>query len=83
MNVEEAQEATDVVLGMFPVNSVPARVPTTAERLTSDRPFWLTSDGQTACHWYAVTGNKLLVTGKLPVTGNVLLVADIDVARHC
>jgi hypothetical protein len=26
MNVEEAQEATDVVLGMFPVNSVPARV---------------------------------------------------------
>jgi hypothetical protein len=26
MNVEEAQEATDIVLGMFPVNSVPARV---------------------------------------------------------
>jgi hypothetical protein len=26
MNVEKAQEATDVVLGMFPVNSVPARV---------------------------------------------------------
>jgi hypothetical protein len=26
MNVEEAQEATDVVLGMFLVNSVPARV---------------------------------------------------------
>jgi hypothetical protein len=26
MNVEEAQEATDVVLGMFPINSVPARV---------------------------------------------------------
>jgi hypothetical protein len=26
MNVEEAQEATDVVLGMFPVNSVPARI---------------------------------------------------------
>jgi hypothetical protein len=26
MNVEEAQEATNVVLGMFPVNSVPARV---------------------------------------------------------
>jgi hypothetical protein len=26
MNVEQVQEATDVVLGMFPVNSVPARV---------------------------------------------------------
>jgi hypothetical protein len=26
MKVEEAQEATDVVLGMFPVNSVLARV---------------------------------------------------------
>jgi hypothetical protein len=26
MNVEEAQEATDVVLGMFPINSVPAIV---------------------------------------------------------
>jgi hypothetical protein len=26
MNVEEAQEATDIVLGMFPVNSVLARV---------------------------------------------------------
>jgi hypothetical protein len=26
MNIEEAQEATDVVLGMFPVNSIPARV---------------------------------------------------------
>jgi hypothetical protein len=26
MNVEQVQEATDVVLGMFPINSVPARV---------------------------------------------------------
>jgi hypothetical protein len=26
MNVEEAQEATDIVLGMFPINLVPARV---------------------------------------------------------
>jgi hypothetical protein len=26
MNIEEAQEATDVVLGMFPINSIPARV---------------------------------------------------------
>jgi hypothetical protein len=25
-------------------------------------------DGQAACHWYTVTGTKLLVTGKLPVT---------------
>jgi hypothetical protein len=36
---------------------------TTAERLTSDRPFLLTSDGQTARHWYTVTSD-----GQVPVT---------------
>jgi hypothetical protein len=38
---------------------------TTTKRLTSDGSFRLTSDGQTACHWYTVTGNRLLVTGNL------------------
>jgi hypothetical protein len=38
---------------------------TTTGRPTSDGPILLTSDGQAACHWYAVTGNWLLVTGKI------------------
>jgi hypothetical protein len=31
-----------------------------------NRPFLLISDGQTARHWYTITGNRLPVTGRSP-----------------
>jgi hypothetical protein len=52
-------------LDLWGEQSEKSPLPTTTGKPTSDGPILLTSDGQAACHWYAVTGNWLLVTGKI------------------
>jgi hypothetical protein len=41
----------DLIEKLIKDSPPPLKEYTTTKRLTSDRPFWLTSDGQTARHW--------------------------------